>query len=62
MNAAISLSGCRMGYEVKLVDEAGQPVPPGVGQIAILARPGWTIMKGYFENPEATQTIRNDWL
>jgi carnitine-CoA ligase len=48
------------GYEVELVDEAGEPVPQGeVGQILVHGQPGWSIMKGYFKNPEATaQTIR----
>lgn len=53
-----------MGYEVKLVDPTGQPVPQGeIGQIIVHGRPGWTIMKGYYKNPQATsQTIQDDWL
>jgi crotonobetaine/carnitine-CoA ligase len=52
---------------VKLVDEpgeAGEPVPQGQsGQIVVHGRPGWSMMKGYFKNPEATaQTIREGWL
>ncbi len=50
-----------MGYEVALVNESGQPVSPGTtGQIVVRGEPGWTLMKGYFKNPEATaDTIRN---
>ncbi len=53
-----------MGYEVKLVDENGECVSQGqIGQIVVRGQAGWTIMKGYFKNPEATaDAIRNDWL
>jgi crotonobetaine/carnitine-CoA ligase len=53
-----------MGYEVRLVDERGAPVAPGqVGEIAVCGEPGWTVMAGYFKNPEATaQTLREGWL
>lgn len=53
-----------LGYEVMLVDDEGQPVAQGeTGQMLIFGRPGWSIMKGYFKNPEATaQTIREGWL
>ncbi|MEE9560266.1 MAG: AMP-binding protein [Acidiferrobacterales bacterium] len=53
-----------MGYEVDLVDNDGQSVERGeIGQIVVHGEPGWTLMKGYFKNPEATaQTIRQGWL
>lgn len=53
-----------MGYEVKLVDEAGEPVSQEqIGQMLVHGQPGWSIMKGYFKNPEATaQTIRDEWI
>jgi len=53
-----------LGYEVKVVDDAGREVPPGtVGELAVRGEPGLTIMRGYFDNPEATaQTIRDGWL
>ncbi len=53
-----------MGYEVDLVDEQGTPVPAGtVGQIVVHGEAGWTLMKGYFKNPEATaDTLRSGWL
>ncbi len=53
-----------MGYEVALLDDEGKPVEQGeVGEIAVRGEPGWTLMKGYFANPEATaETIRNGWL
>jgi crotonobetaine/carnitine-CoA ligase len=53
-----------MGYEVELVDEQGTTVSAGtVGQIVVRGEPGWTLMKGYFKNPEATaDTLRRGWL
>lgn len=53
-----------LGYEVKIVDEAGREVPPGtVGELIVRGTPGVSLMKGYFKNPEATaQTLRDGWL
>jgi carnitine-CoA ligase len=53
-----------MGYEVALVDETGEPVQRGMtGQVVVRGEPGWTLMLGYFKNPEATaQTLRDGWL
>lgn len=49
------------GVELKVVDEEEKPVTPGqVGEI--LAR-GKNIMKGYYEDEDATnQVLRNGWL
>jgi crotonobetaine/carnitine-CoA ligase len=53
-----------LGYEVKIVDEAGHEVPPGTtGELIVRGTPGVSLMKGYFKNPEATaQTLRDGWL
>jgi crotonobetaine/carnitine-CoA ligase len=53
-----------LGYEVKIVDEAGQEVPAGVvGELIVKGTPGVSLMKGYFKNPEATaRTLREGWL
>jgi len=53
-----------LGYEVKVVDEAGHEVPPGTtGELIVRGTPGVSLMKGYFKNPEATaQTLRDGWL
>jgi crotonobetaine/carnitine-CoA ligase len=49
---------------VRLVDDAGHDVAPGqTGEILVAGRPGWTLMKGYFRDPDATAaTIRDGWL
>jgi crotonobetaine/carnitine-CoA ligase len=52
------------GRLVRLVDEQGNDVRPGeVGQIAVQGIPGRTLMKGYYNNPEATaNAIRDGWF
>jgi crotonobetaine/carnitine-CoA ligase len=53
-----------VGYDVKVVDERGDEVPPGsVGELVVRGEPGVTLMKGYFKNPAATaETLRDGWL
>lgn len=53
-----------LGYDVRIVNDRGEDVPPGtVGELIVRGEPGWTLMKGYFKNPEATATtIRDGWL
>ncbi len=47
--------------EVRIVDEDGQPAPPGThGEVVVR---GLTVMQGYYDNPEATaKTLREDGL
>ncbi len=60
----MSIGAVALGYECRVVDEQGQDVPPGVdGQLLVRGEPGWTLMKGYYKNQEATaDTIRYGWL
>lgn len=48
-------------FEITVVDEGGQPVPPGVrGQILVRAKESLALTQGYLANPEATaQALRN---
>jgi crotonobetaine/carnitine-CoA ligase len=54
----------RLGNEMKVVDDQGKEVPPGtVGEIVVHGVPGRTLMKGYYNNPEATkETMQDGWL
>src|SRR5438309_8132694 len=53
-----------LGYECKVVDEAGREVPPGtVGELIVRGEPGMSLMQRYFKNPEATAAaLRDGWL
>ena len=53
-----------LGYDVRIVDERGDEVPPGtVGELVVRGEPGVTLMKGYFKNEAATaETLRAGWL
>ncbi len=49
---------------VRIVDPEGVDVPIGeVGELLVAGEPGWTMMAGYLNDPEATATtIRDGWL
>jgi crotonobetaine/carnitine-CoA ligase len=61
---SMSIGRPTLGAEVKVVDDSGSEVVPGsVGELIIKGVPGWTLMKGYFKNPEATAAaIRDGWF
>jgi len=50
--------------DVLVVDDAGNPLPPGhVGEIIMRGKEPGLITEGYLENPEATAAaLRNGWL
>jgi long-chain acyl-CoA synthetase len=49
------------GYEIRVVDEQGRDVP--VGEVGEIIASGKRVMKGYWNNPEATkEAIRDGWL
>jgi len=49
------------GVEIRIVDDEGHPLPPGeIGEVIIK---GPQVMKGYYNDPEATdQVIRDGWF
>ncbi|MCP4715966.1 MAG: ATP-dependent acyl-CoA ligase, partial [Deltaproteobacteria bacterium] len=54
----------RMENAIKVIDEKGNEVEPGtVGEVVVKGVPGRTIMKAYYNNPEATaETVKDGWL
>ncbi len=51
-----SVGRAGLGYEVEILDETGMPAAPGtVGDIAVKGIPGVTLMKGYYNDSEATR-------
>jgi crotonobetaine/carnitine-CoA ligase len=53
-----------LGYECRIVDEAGKDVPPGtIGELVVSGAPGVSLMKSYWKNEAATaETLRDGWL
>lgn len=53
-----------VGREVRIVNLVGNEVPTGtVGEIIVRGTPGRSIMKGYFDDADATaEALRGDWL
>jgi carnitine-CoA ligase len=53
-----------LGWQIRIVEEQGQDVRDGeTGQLLVRGEPGWSLMKGYFKNREATaEAIREGWL
>jgi crotonobetaine/carnitine-CoA ligase len=54
----------REGFELRIVDEFDETLPPGeVGELIVRADDPWTLMLGYFDDPEATNRAwRNGWV
>ncbi len=53
----------QMHTEAKIVDEAGDTIPPGSERAGELLLAGRHIMKGYWNNPAATaESLRDGWL
>jgi long-chain acyl-CoA synthetase len=51
------------GMELRIVDEAGQPLPPGPEHIGEIVLRGHNITKGYYKRPEETaEAFRGGWF
>jgi long-chain acyl-CoA synthetase len=56
-----SIGSALPGIEVRIFDDDGRELP--VGEIGEIVARGDTVMKGYFNNPDATaETIKDGWL
>ncbi len=51
-------------FDVRIVDEDDEEVPPGIpGQALVRAKEPWIVMAGYWNNPQATaQAWVNQWI
>lgn len=63
-NGRMSCGVQRKGFEVRIVDENDQLVPPGTpGELIVRASAPWLLNDGYLNNPEATVAAwRNGWF
>lgn len=54
----------RAGYQVRVVNEHDEPMPPGrLGELVVRADDPWTLTSGYLGMPEATvASWRNQWV
>lgn len=49
--------------DVRIVDDSGNPLPPGPDHVGEIVARGPQIMKGYWQRPEATaETVKDGWL
>ena len=60
----MSIGRPTLGVGIRVVDSHGENVPIGqTGELIIKGIPGWTLMKEYFKEPQATlEAIRGGWF
>ena len=60
-----SVGRTALSYEIKIIDEEGNEVPPGViGEICVHGVPGRSLVPGYYKDEEATAALldKDNWL
>jgi long-chain acyl-CoA synthetase len=59
----LSIGKPMWGVDLRIVDEADQPLPPGPGNVGEIVLRGHNVLKGYYKNPEATaMAMKNGWF
>ncbi|HVN12080.1 MAG TPA: long-chain fatty acid--CoA ligase [Kineosporiaceae bacterium] len=59
----LSIGKPMWGVDLRIVDEADRPLPPGPDNVGEIIMRGHNVMKGYYKNPEATATaMKNGWF
>jgi long-chain acyl-CoA synthetase len=59
----LSIGKPMWGVDLRIVDEADQPLPPGPGNVGEIVLRGHNVLKGYYKNPEATAVaMQNGWF
>jgi long-chain acyl-CoA synthetase len=59
----LSIGKPMWGVDLRIVDEADRPLPPGQDNVGEIVMRGHNVMKGYYKNPEATAAaMQNGWF
>jgi long-chain acyl-CoA synthetase len=59
----LSIGKPMWGVDLRIADEADQPLPPGPQHVGEIVMRGHNVMKGYYKNREATAAaMRNGWF
>ena len=58
-----SVGKAMWGVEVRIVDDDGKPLPPGAANVGEIVVRGHNVMKGYYNQPDATaEAMKGGWF